>query len=105
VVLLLAFLNAGGLLWVTHLTEKGRKRLVEFEAQFRRGYTLEEKKKWKAAADYYASLVPQYLEFPKIAEIAKSRIKYLHQHHSDTFSPSKKRSNRTSRQRPLRGRS
>ena len=89
VVLVLACLNAGGLLWVTHLSERGRKRLVDFEALFREGYALEEKKRWKEAAAFYESLVPSFQEFPKIAEIARSRIQYLWAQHPEAFAARK----------------
>jgi hypothetical protein len=81
-VLTISFLNAGGLLWVTHLSEKARKALVEFEAEFRVGYQKEEAGKWKEAVAIYDALIPKYREFPKITQIAEARIAYLKQKHS-----------------------
>lgn len=84
-VLWLAFLNAGGLLWVTHLSEAGRARLREFEREFSEGHLHEEAGDFRAAADFYASLIPKYQDFPKIAEIASRRIEHLKKQHPQAF--------------------
>jgi hypothetical protein len=76
-VLTIAFLNAGGLLWVTHLTERGRQRLIEFEREFRKGYELEEAGDREAAIDCYEKLIPKYQDHPAIAEVAFRRIVFL----------------------------
>jgi hypothetical protein len=76
-VLTLAFLNAGGLFWVTHLSEKGRKALIDFEKEFRLGFEKEQAGKLAEARALYQSLIPKYHEFPKIAEIAQHRIDQL----------------------------
>jgi len=76
-VLTIAFLNAGGLLWVTHLSEKGRQRLVEFEHEFRKGYAMEEAGDAGAAMAFYASLIGRFQDSPAIAEIARRRIMQL----------------------------
>ncbi|HXC64511.1 MAG TPA: hypothetical protein VNZ67_09135, partial [bacterium] len=52
-VMLLASLNAGGMLWVSHLTEAGRQRLREFEAEFSKGHALEESGRMADAVAYY----------------------------------------------------
>jgi hypothetical protein len=84
-VMTLAFLNAGGLLWVTHLNESGRKRLREFEAEFSVGHALEEKGEYPAAAAVYAALVPRYADQPKIARIAEHRAALLRERHPGDF--------------------
>lgn len=76
-VLAIAFLNAGGLLWVTHLSEKGRKALIDFEIEFRKGFELEEAGRLSEAMAAYTPLVKRYQEFPKISEIAQHRIELL----------------------------
>lgn len=86
-VLWLAFLNAGGMLWVTHLSETGRVRLREFEREFSLGHQMEEDGLFREAAAHYATLVPQYQDFPKIAEIAKRRIEHLKIQQPSAFEP------------------
>jgi hypothetical protein len=76
-VLLLASLNAGGLLWVTHLTEAGRRRLREFEQEFARGHRLEEDGRWAEALQFYEAMVPRYGDFPKIADVAQKQADKL----------------------------
>jgi hypothetical protein len=95
-VLWLAFFNAGGLLWVTHLSESGRKRLKEFEKEFSKGHELESAGEFERAAEFYASLIPQYQDFPKIAEIASRRVQHLKDRHAKAF-PAK------ARKKPRRG--
>lgn len=84
-----AFFSAGGMLWVTHLTEAGRLRLKEFEREFSLGHLKEEEGKFREAADYYASLVPKYQDYAKIAEIATRRIEFLKEQHPQQFAKSK----------------
>lgn len=84
-VLWLAFFNAGGLLWVTHLSETGRLRLKEFEREFSLGHQKEEAGDYKAAADFYASLGPKYQDFPKISQIATRRVEHLKAQHPAAF--------------------
>jgi len=76
-VMLLAFLNAGGLLWITHLSESGRQRLREFEREFAKGHDLEEAGDVVGALQVYEALVPVYADQPKIAEIAVRRMQHL----------------------------
>jgi hypothetical protein len=76
-VMALAFLNAGGLLWVTHLSEAGRKRLREFEAEFAAGHAKEEAGDLAGAIAIYRALLPRYADQPKIAAIASHRIEHL----------------------------
>lgn len=76
-VMLLAFLNAGGLLWVTHLNEAGRQRLREFEREFARGHALEESGDVAAAVALYSELAPRYQDYPLIAQIALRRVEHL----------------------------
>lgn len=76
-VLVLASLNAGGLLWVSHLNEVGRKRLREFEQEFSQGHQLEEQGRQAEALALYQSLLPRYSDFPKIADIAQKQIEKL----------------------------
>ena len=88
-VLAIAFLNAGGLLWVTHLSEKGRQRLIDFEREFRQGYGLEEAQKLEAASAYYAELARRYQDVPAVAEIATRRISHLQEQLSEQAKASK----------------
>jgi hypothetical protein len=76
-VMTLAFLNAGGLLWVTHLSEAGRKRLRQFETEFAAGHALEQKGRLREAIAVYETLLPRYADTPKIAAIAAHRIDFL----------------------------
>ena len=76
-VMALAFLNAGGMLWVTHLNEAGRRRLKEFEAEFAVGHAMEERGDEAAAAEFYDALVPRYADVPRIAAIAEHRGRFL----------------------------
>ncbi len=89
-VLAIAFLNAGGLYWVTHLSEKGRQRLVDFEREFRQGYALEEAHDYQAAQAFYAALAARYQDVPAVAEVATRRIAYLKGLAAKAPSPAKK---------------
>ncbi len=84
-VMTLAFLNAGGLLWVTHLSEAGRQRLREFEREFAQGHALEEAGDFAGAVRVYGGLIGAYQDQPKIAEIAVRRIEHLKRSHPDSF--------------------
>jgi hypothetical protein len=88
-VLAIAFLNAGGLYWVTHLSEKGRRRLIDFEHEFRKGYALEEAHDYKAAQAFYAALVARFQDVPSVAEVATRRIAFL-QEQTAKAKPAKK---------------
>ena len=83
-ILILSFLNANGLLWVTHLSTKGRQRLLEFEQEFAVGHEKERQGKTDEAVEYYQQLIPRYETWPKIAEIARRRIEFLQKEKSDT---------------------
>jgi hypothetical protein len=91
-VMLLAFFNAGGLLWVTHLSESGRKRLRDFEGEFARGHAREEAGDWAGAAAHYAELAPRYGDQPQMARIALHRIEHLKREHPEAFARPKKAS-------------
>src|SRR5438876_7161629 len=54
-----AFFSAGGMLWVTHLSEAGRLRLREFEREFSDGHEKEEAGKFREAAEIYGALIPK----------------------------------------------
>jgi hypothetical protein len=84
-VMALAFLNAGGLLWITHLSESGRQRLRQFEREFAAGHSLEQHGHFQAAAAAYQALVPKYQDVPKIAQIAALRIEHLRAEHPEAF--------------------
>lgn len=90
-VMALAFLNAGGLLWVTHLSEAGRLRLRQFERDFAAGHALEEAGRFAEAVAVYEALVPRYQDHPKIAEIAQRRIEHLRQEHAADLAPKGRR--------------
>jgi hypothetical protein len=89
-VMALAFLNAGGMLWVTHLNEAGRKRLKEFESEFARGHALEEGGDFSGAAALYTALEPRYSDQPQIAQIAVHRVAHLKRTHPEAFAPAGK---------------
>ncbi|HRU39200.1 MAG TPA: hypothetical protein P5511_04925 [Candidatus Goldiibacteriota bacterium] len=76
-ILLISFFTEIGHFWTTHLTEKGRMRLIEFEKEFRKGYELEKQGRKSEAVEYYSALIPKYSDHPKIAGIAASRIEQL----------------------------
>ena len=103
-VLILAFFNAGGLFWVTYLSEKGRQRLREFEAEFSVGHKKEEAGQYKQAIEIYAGLIPRFQDFPRIAEIAVRHIELLKKKNLDAFRPPKikksKKSKVSSKRRP-----
>jgi hypothetical protein len=98
-VLWVAFFNAGGLLWVTHLSESGRRRLREFEREFAKGHEMEEAGRYKEAAAAYAALVPRYADSPKIAEIATRRIEFLKLEQPRAFGARKARAPRAKKRR------
>jgi hypothetical protein len=100
-VLILAFFNAGGLFWVTYLSEKGRQRLREFEAEFSVGHKKEEEGHYKQAAEIYESLIPRFQDFPRIAEIAVRHIELLKKKFPASFEPpSQKKSRKNRKRRP-----
>lgn len=86
-IMALAFLNAGGLLWITHLSEAGRQRLRQFEREFAEGHNLEQHGHFVAAVAAYQALVPKYQDYPKIAQIALLRIEHLRGEHPEAFRP------------------
>ena len=88
-VLWLAFLNAGGLLWVTHLSEKGRESLKAFEVEFSVGHRKEEEGKYVDAVRHYETLIPKYEDIPQIAQIAHRRISFLKEKYPKHFSHQK----------------
>lgn len=101
-VMALAFLNAGGLLWVTHLSEAGRLRLRQFEREFAEGHALEQAGRYAEAAAAYEALAPRYHDQPKIAEIALRRVTHLKAEHPAAFKPL--RSPKRAAVKPRRGR-
>lgn len=76
-ILLVSFFTELGHLWTTHLSEKGRKILIEFEKEFRVGYEKEKIGDFKGAIDIYESLVPKYKDNPKIVNIAINRVEWI----------------------------
>jgi hypothetical protein len=84
-VMALACLNAGGMLWVSHLNEAGRKRLKEFEAEFAQGHALEERGDFRGAVALYSGLAPRYADQAQIAQIAVHRVAHLKQTHPEAF--------------------
>lgn len=84
-VLWLAFFNANGLLWVTHLNEQGRKRLADFEREFSQGHALEEKGRYAEAVKFYEALPKAFDDYPKFSEICASRVAYLRREHPQAF--------------------
>jgi hypothetical protein len=81
VLLWVAGLNAGGLLWVSHLGEAGRRRLREFEREFAEGHAMEEAGHYGEAVAFYKALAPRYADFPKIADIAVRRAEKVLKEH------------------------
>ncbi len=74
----IAFLSAsalGGLAYLLKsLSEEERQELTEFEKEFRKGYLLEQEKRFREAELIYLDLAEKY---PKFAYIALERIRYL----------------------------
>ena len=84
-VMTLAFLNAGGLLWVTHLSEKGRARLKEFERDFRVGHSYEDQGKWVEAVGVYLTLIPRYEDVSQLVMLCEKRVQLIKTRHSEYF--------------------
>ncbi len=76
-ILLISFFTELGHLWTTHLSEKGRKILIDFEKEFRVGYEKEKAGDFKGAITIYENLVVKYKDNPKIANIAIERINFI----------------------------
>lgn len=98
-VLILAFFNAGGLFWITYLSEKGRQRLREFEEEFSAGHKKEEAGLYKEAAELYEQLIPRYQDFPRIAEIAVRHIELLKKNFPSSFESEKIKKSKSSKKR------
>ena len=89
-VMTLAFLNAGGLLWVTHLSEKGRQRLRDFEAEFRTGHQYEQTGQWVEAVGVYLSIKPRYEDIQQLVHLCDKRAAKIRREHPEYFpNPSK----------------
>ncbi len=99
-VLWLAFFNANGLLWVTHLNELGRKRLLDFEREFSKGHTFEEKGHYADAVKIYEDLPKQFVDYPKFSEICASRVAYLRREHPQAFGLKAAKARPTRKARP-----
>jgi hypothetical protein len=82
-ILLISFFTEVGHLFTTHLTEVERKRLMEFEKEFSRGYEFEKKEMWGDAIGVYESIIPKYKDNPKIAAIAIQRIDWIEKNHAN----------------------
>ncbi len=81
-ILFVSFFTELGHLYTTHLTEEERKKLIEFEKEFRKGYEKEQELKWKEAIEIYKKLVEKYLkQNPKIANIAQQRIEWINKNY------------------------
>ena len=76
-ILLISFFTEVGHLFTTHVTEIERKRILEFENDFRVGYDLEKEEKWDEAIKVYEAMVPRYKDNSKIAGIAIQRIDWI----------------------------
>lgn len=76
-ILLISFFTEIGHLFTTHLTEVERKKLLEFEAEFRAGYDRETAGQYEEAVKIYEALIPKYSSNKKIAKIAVDRIEYV----------------------------
>lgn len=77
-ILLVSFFTELGHLYTTHLTEVERKKLIEFEKEFRKGYEKEQELKWQDAVEIYKKLREKYIkDNPRIAGIATQRIKWI----------------------------
>jgi|DewCreStandDraft_4_1066084.scaffolds.fasta_scaffold05341_6 hypothetical protein len=76
-ILLISFFTELGHLWTTHLSEEGRKILIDFEKDFRVGYEKEKTGNYKEAVSIYENLISKYKNQPKIASIAINRIEWI----------------------------
>lgn len=99
-VLWLAFFNAGGLLWVTHLSESGRQRLRVFEERFAGGHALEEEGRPARAVAYYLSLQPEFKDEPQLLRIIESRVNWLQGQYPAAFAVVAKPKRTKSARRP-----
>ncbi len=76
-ILMISFFTEIGHLFTTHLTEIERKKLLEFEKEFREGYEKETAGQYAEAVAVYEALIPKYSSNKKIAKIAVDRIEYV----------------------------
>lgn len=76
-ILLISFFTELGHLWTTHLSEKGRKILIDFEKEFRVGYEKEKTNNYEEAVAIYEKLVFKFKNNPRIANIAIKRIESI----------------------------
>lgn len=76
-ILMISFFTEIGHLFTTHLTEVERKKLLEFEKEFRTGYEKETAGLYEEAVGIYESLIPKYSSNKKIAKIAVDRIEFV----------------------------
>ncbi|MCE5299800.1 MAG: hypothetical protein LLG37_02865 [Spirochaetia bacterium] len=81
-ILLISFFTEVGHLVTTHMTEVERKRLIEFEKEFRMGYDLESKGDWDGAIKIYKELAPKYKDNKKIEGIAIQRVEWIEKNRS-----------------------
>ena len=73
----MAALTASSYLWTTHLSEVDRRRFIEFEKEFRKGYKLEKAGRAKEALAWYRKLQKKYADHPQAHHLVTFQIKKM----------------------------
>jgi len=75
----MAALTELGHLWSTRLDRLQKKRLVEFEKEFRTGYQMEKEGDIAGALAWYRKLEKQYDDLPQASKLAMIQIRNIEQ--------------------------
>jgi hypothetical protein len=73
----MAALTASSYLWTTHLSEVDRKRFIDFEKEFRKGYKLEKAGRTKEALGWYKKLEKSYTDHPQAHHLVTFQIQQM----------------------------
>lgn len=75
----MAALTELGHLWSTRLDRLQKKRLIEFEKEFRTGYQMEKAGDIEGALTWYRKLEKQYDDLPQASKLAMLQIRNIEQ--------------------------
>ena len=75
----MAALTELGHLWSTRLDRLQKKRLIEFEKEFRTGYQMEKEGDIEGALAWYRKLEKQYVDLPQASKLAMIQIRNIEQ--------------------------
>jgi hypothetical protein len=73
----MAALTELGHLWSTRLDRLQKKRLIEFEKEFRTGYQMEKEGDIAGALAWYRKLEKQYVDLPQASKLAMIQIRNI----------------------------